>query len=254
MRSCLITGSGRSGTSMVAGTMAGAGYFMGHQLHRPREGNPKGFFEDATINAINEDLLEDIAVRRPRGPFSRFFQSRPTGGGTRWLAQVPLRARVDVSSEVAASIRKQVEQAPFAFKDPRFCYTLPGWRPFLPPDTLLVCVFREPARTVNSILKECAEVPYLQGVRMTYRAGMRLWTIMYRHILDLHQPLGRWVFLHYDQVLDGSGLLRLEEALDASLDRSFADGDLRRSDPDGPVSRRAIEVYTRLCELAGYRP
>jgi hypothetical protein len=45
MKTCIILGSGQSGTSMVAGTLAGAGYFMGERLYRPRESNPRGFLE-----------------------------------------------------------------------------------------------------------------------------------------------------------------------------------------------------------------
>jgi len=44
MKNCIILGSGRSGTSMVAGTLAKSGYFMGDNLYPARESNPKGFF------------------------------------------------------------------------------------------------------------------------------------------------------------------------------------------------------------------
>lgn len=33
MRICIILGSGRSGTSMLAGSLAAAGYFMGEHLY-----------------------------------------------------------------------------------------------------------------------------------------------------------------------------------------------------------------------------
>ena len=45
-RNCLILGSGRSGTSMAAGILARAGYFMGAELWPADIGNPKGYFED----------------------------------------------------------------------------------------------------------------------------------------------------------------------------------------------------------------
>ena len=44
-----ITGSGRSGTSMVAGLFRATGAFMGQHLVKPRISNPLGFFEDAEI-------------------------------------------------------------------------------------------------------------------------------------------------------------------------------------------------------------
>ncbi|RME58681.1 sulfotransferase family protein, partial [Candidatus Parcubacteria bacterium] len=64
MRNVLILGSGRSGTSMVAGTLAKAGYFMGTQFVPPRESNPKGFFEDHEINDINEAILKKVVPHR----------------------------------------------------------------------------------------------------------------------------------------------------------------------------------------------
>jgi len=57
MKNCIILGSGRSGTSMLAGCLAKSGYFMGDNLYPAREANPKGFFEDPEINAINEMLI-----------------------------------------------------------------------------------------------------------------------------------------------------------------------------------------------------
>ncbi|NIM13858.1 MAG: sulfotransferase family protein, partial [Candidatus Aminicenantes bacterium] len=54
MKNCLILGSGRSGTSMIAGILHKAGYFMGDNLYPPRSANPKGFFENWEINEINE--------------------------------------------------------------------------------------------------------------------------------------------------------------------------------------------------------
>jgi hypothetical protein len=56
-RNLFILGSGRSGTSMVAGLFRNAGYFMGDKLHEPRHSNPLGFFEDAAVNNINESIL-----------------------------------------------------------------------------------------------------------------------------------------------------------------------------------------------------
>ena len=48
----IILGSGRSGTSMVAGLFRNCGYYMGDNYILPRESNPKGFFEDSEINNI----------------------------------------------------------------------------------------------------------------------------------------------------------------------------------------------------------
>ncbi|MGH8162289.1 MAG: hypothetical protein ACRESR_09160, partial [Gammaproteobacteria bacterium] len=108
---------------MLAGTLAGAGYYMGKNLYRARGANPKGFFESLAINAINERLLAPHAPLRsrwwPLRVWRRIFPSE------RWLAQLPAGTTVTASPSLARRIAKQVAHAPFALKDPRFCYTLP---------------------------------------------------------------------------------------------------------------------------------
>ena len=51
-------GSGRSGTSMLAGILHQSGYFLGEGLYKPQESYPKGFFEYRSINSINEAILQ----------------------------------------------------------------------------------------------------------------------------------------------------------------------------------------------------
>ena len=64
-RNCLILGSGRSGTSMAAGILARAGYFMGAELWPADIGNPKGYFEDREVNKINDELIAPAAPKTP---------------------------------------------------------------------------------------------------------------------------------------------------------------------------------------------
>ena len=42
---------------MLAGLFSQAGYFFGDKLYPPREANPKGFFEDEEVNALNERIV-----------------------------------------------------------------------------------------------------------------------------------------------------------------------------------------------------
>ena len=82
-RNGLILGSGRSGTSMLAGTLRGAGYYMGAHLLPADEANPRGYFEDDEINAINEALLAAVTPAYSEPAY-----------GWRWLAAVPVGAEV----------------------------------------------------------------------------------------------------------------------------------------------------------------
>jgi len=250
MRNVIISGSGRSGTSMVAGSLAKAGYFMGDHLYPGRESNPKGFFEDPEINGINEALLAQIVPQRPRCFGKWVFRSRPLQG-QRWLARVPVDKKIASSPAIIERIQRVTNKEPYCFKDPRFSYTLPAWRPFL-KKTVFVCVFRDPASTALSILKECKDASYLHSLSITFDQAVEVWNLMYRHILEVHRHEGEWLFLHYNQVLSGEGIERLETFVDARVDYSFPDATLRRSFSDNPVSEEHRKVYQQLCKLAEY--
>jgi hypothetical protein len=246
----IILGSGRSGTSMLAGVLAKAGYFMGDHLYPGRESNPKGFFEDPEINGINEILVAQMVPKRPRLLGKWFFRSRPLEG-QRWLARVPVGTRIPSLPIISERIQKATQREPYCFKDPRFSYTLPVWRPFL-KNTVFVCVFRDPARTALSILKECRDAEYLHSLSISFRQTLEVWNLMYRHILEVHRHEGAWLFLHYDQILSGEGLERLEVFVDAPVDHSFPDPSLNRSFSDDPVPEGISHAYQQLCEFAEY--
>ena len=251
MRNVVILGSGRSGTSMVAGSLAQSGYFMGSDLWAARASNPKGFFEDREINQINEDLLASLLPARPWLIGKWFFRDRFVNM-QRWLARIPVGTPVPSSENITARIQKLTRQPPFCFKDPRFCYTLPAWRPHL-DDAVFVVVFRDPASTVKSILKVCQDEPYLEGLPIDVDQALAGWTLMYRHILERHRHTGEWLWLHYNQVLQPSGLDRLEAFVGAPVDRGFPDAALQRSVSDRAVPAATREIYQQLCDLAGYR-
>jgi hypothetical protein len=239
---------------MVAGMLAGAGYYMGAAplAYGTRPANPKGFFEDPEINSINEELLAPLVPRRPRGPARRLFRKRP-GEGARWLARVPVATElVPPAPALRSRIDEQVSHEPYCFKDPRFSYTLPYWRPLL-RDPVFVCVFREPNRTAHSILTECRTEGYLRHVAYGYRDALETWTLMYRHVLERHLASGgEWLFLHSEQVLSGEATPFLERALEAAVDRGFPHSALMRSPAAGNVPPETGRLYRRLCDLAGY--
>lgn len=231
-RNVVVVGSGRSGTSLVAGLMAGAGYHMGRRLLRGNQANPRGFFEDLRTLLVNEEILA------PHTPLADL---------RRWLAVLPPEAEVSAPAELQPKMRATLGPAPWCRKDPRFCYTLPAWEP-LYGDALRVCVFREPSRTANSMIK----VARMQRVELTYAGALEIWAAAYRQVLRRHRHRGQWLFLHYEQVLDGTGLPRLEEALGVAVDRSFVDAGLRRSPASGSWPPVVREMYEELCATAGH--
>lgn len=145
-------------------------------------------------------------------------------------------------------MRWLTRRRPFCFKDPRFCYTLDAWRPAL-GDAVFICVFREPGRTASSMIADIRERGY--KLRLSRRRALRIWTLMYEHILKRHLHRGQWLFVHYDQFLDGSAIPRVEALLEAKIDSGFVDPQLKRSTGSLDVPRRTLEAYNELCTLAG---
>ena len=251
MKNCLILGAGRSGTSMAAGSLAKAGYFMGENLIAARKSNPKGFFEDVEVNMINEELLGYVVPARKHLLGIEFFPSRPVEG-QRWLSCVPVETAISCPRHISERIRMMTSREPFCFKDPRFSYTLSAWRPFL-RNTVFVCVFRDPASTALSMIKECKEASYLKSLKMSFTRALNVWRMMYARILRVHSADGEWLFLHYDQFIKGTALERLKTSLGAGVDYTFPDVSLNRCFSNKPVPTKNREVYRQLCKLAGFQ-
>jgi len=224
---------------------------MGNNLYAAEIGNPKGFFEDAEVNGINEDILAEVVPKRPPFIGKFFYKDRPEKW-QRWLARVSLETKMHSSDSINKRIEELVKKEPFCFKDPRFSYTLPIWRPFL-KNTAFICVFRHPASTAVSILKECENARYLHSLSINFEKALEVWTLIYRHILDIHRFQGRWLFLHYNQALSEEGLNKISGFLDCNVDYSFPDPSLRRSISNRPIPQITSQIYKKLCELADYR-
>lgn len=251
MRNLLIFGSGRSGTSLAAGSLADAGYHQGDRLLDGDEANPKGYFEDRGVNDLNEDILDPLLVGQPLGRFTRFLFPTLLSYGRRWIADLPPEAEIPRPPDVEDRLKRFLTKTPFCYKDPRFSYTLPVWRPHLPPDTGFVVVFRHPLVTAKSIVKETDRV-YPDLAFDTERA-LSVWSSIHRNILEKHVPEGGdWLFLHFDQFFDGSAFERLAAFSGAKPDEDFVDQELRRTEAQENVTlpREVEEVYRRLCRAA----
>lgn len=262
----IILGSGRSGTSMVAGLLAGASYNMGRRHIEPNEANPKGYFEDKEINDLNEAILDRYCKTRPE--FLRFlFNHLPLamdgfrnsvpirGRGQLWLARIPQDITVEPLNQVEKRLQTLLSQRPFCFKDPRFCYTIPAWRPYLDLDeTVFLCVFRNPADTVESVLNVCRKSRYLNNIRIGVADVCEMWRSMYAHVLHRHKNHGRWMFIRYEQAFENGFSERLSEFTGAKVDSSFATKTLHRSHGNCSIDDATLSTYADLCRLAEDTP
>jgi hypothetical protein len=252
-RSAIILGAGRSGTSLLAGLFQSAGYFSGDNLWPGTVSNPLGYFEDAEINAINEGLLGKVMPWRPRGILGAglpVLRDRPRWS-QRWLATLPEGIDISSSRKLDRRISRQTSRQPYLFKDPRFSYTLPAWVPHLAPGTAFICVFREPQRTVNSIMRNVRDERYLRDLTMTTERACRYWEAVYRSVLNRRQAIGGcWLFLHYDELLTGRAIPVLESCLGAPANRTMLQPSLNRSAAHGSTTPAADELYGVLSGLA----
>ncbi len=224
---------------------------MGERLIRASEANPKGLFESHEINWINEELIAPAIPRRPPLLGRWFFRERPVHR-QRWLARVPLTARVQATPDLDERMKKQSAARPFCFKDPRFCYTLPAWRRHL-GDAAFLCIFRDPAETAESILREKGRARYLESLDLDFTGALEVWTSMYEHVLA-HAQDGDWLFLHFEQLLGGKGVDRIEALLGVIADKSFPEEKLHRSRARAELPARTSQLYRELCSRAGIEP
>jgi hypothetical protein len=245
MRDCVVVGCGRSGTSLTAGLLARAGYDCGSELLPPDAGGPTGFFEARELNAVNERLLA-----RHEDTFAcADGYSRRLRDGERWLAVLPPDVVVQAPPELRDEMARVIPSSPYCCKDPRFGYTLAAWRELV-DGAVFVCVFRHPLATAASIARE---VRY-GDLRVDERTAIEVWKAIYRRLLDQHRGDGEWVFVHYDQLLDGTGVERLARALDVRLDPGLADRRLTRARVTGPPPAETAPLYDELCASAGFSP
>lgn len=258
---------------MLMGTLARPEFHMGESLIPADTHNPKGYFESARIKRINERIIKPITHDFPpilqrnlkgAGPvLRRWLFPFVTKEGFRVFAHIPLREDVpDPSGSDQALIQSFLRKRPFLYKDPRFCYTLPHWRDFVPESKVLV-IFRDPRKTARSM------IDYVRGnspekLSMTHRQALYIVRNLYERVLTWYEQESdgedncenrAWLFLHQDQVLDGTAFDRLEAFTEGPVDHNFPDPSLTCAEGEERVLPDAVRrTYHRLCSLANYDP
>jgi GT2 family glycosyltransferase len=197
----LVLGMHRSGTSLLAGALAECGYFVGDRLLPPQEDNPKGFFEDATLVALHDELLDVI--------------------GLRWDDPRPLPENWEKFDGVRA-VREKIEayfdavflpQKRWALKDPRMSRLLPLWKGILFKRGIkpkIIHVIRRAEEVAKSLHAR-------NGIAREY--AMLLWL---RYNMEAEQCSRDWerCFVHFDACTRDivATLADIESRLDLGLD------------------------------------
>lgn len=268
MKNCLVFGAGRSGTSLFMSLLRNSNYHMGSNLYGPTKANPTGYFESYEINKINEDILKSVLPNRffryedllfnipiigERIASIRYNQHIPIRN-QRWLSQVPLSVEFPTTKDVDKRIGAQTNQSPFCFKDPRFSITLPYWKRHLDVGKVLfVVLFRHPRSTVRSMQKECGSALYLKSkINLSLEYLDDLWVNYYEHILNNHTEQENWLFVHYEQMLDGSALSKIGERTGIVIQDDLIDRSYNRSKDQDHGNERQKVIYDYLCKKSGF--
>ena len=240
MRSLLILGSGRSGTSMVAGLFRASGAWFGDEPVEAKRANPTGSYEDKAVNELNSVLITRLLVWRLTrwlpgpllDPVHRDFRAL-------WLAAPPVLLPRRVPAELRARMRAFLERVPFCLKDPRFNVTFELWRPSLPEGCRFLVVFRDPDRTAESVLRDAREA-YAPPLPVTPDWVYRQWWRGYRRNLRRAASGDGWLFVHYDDVVSGAALPAIEAFAECRVDAAHVDPAVARASARLRVSRSSL--------------
>jgi len=251
MYNLIVLGCGRSGTSLVTGTLATAGYSTGNNNWPPDEYNPTGYYEERGLLQLNAEILSSHMP----SPVDTLAKNHPDAqkapNEARWLSLLDLNTTLTLEQHFMPRMIAYLELEHFCFKDPQFSYTLGLWKPLF-RNTKFICVFRSPIATIRSIVRYCGQLAHLKQMRIDETYAQKVWLCMYKHILK-HSQSGEWFFVHYEQMFDQTVLEQLEQFAQAKIDRNFPDRQLYKSPPRAQYSGEVAQIYRELCKRANLR-
>jgi len=244
----LILGSGRSGTSCLAGMFGTATHHHARDLYKPQVSNPKGFFEAGHINDLNEAMLlmSSVAHLGAEGTRTLLQGFEPH---QLWLARFPDAMPAQWNDDHRRQIAQAVADTPFCLKDPRMSVTAPAWLAQA-PDALVLSIHRPPAVTAESVLRECRVATYLLDFRISACDAFAVWRQAYRRAVKLYRGGADVLFLRYDDLFDNARLAQLETHVRAPLQRDFAEAHLNRTEPHVKVDAECQALHQLLDALA----
>lgn len=244
MKSLLIVGMHRSGTSAIARIANMLGFNLGprESMGEPSSDNPKGFWEQMPVRNLNDFLLQSTGAAwdNPHD-FS--------------VDRISEKTRFDFFRLADRFVSRLRGDAPWAIKDPRLSLTMKAWRPLL-QDPVVLLVYRHPLEVARSL-----------GARnqLPREYGLALWEKYITEALhnSLELPL---VKINYGDVIGSpvEAVQRMEaqlseffpdmlstvqedellEFIDPGLNHQRSPGGT--ADPDGELSDRQLELVAAL--------
>ena len=122
IKTVVVLGMHRSGTSLTAGLLSALGVNMGELIRPSKKFNPKGYFEDRHFLDLNEEILK--------------------AAGGRWDDPPSTEDVLAVKNQFNSEIAELVSSRQFGWwgwKDPRNCLTLSLYWECLVSPSVIVC-------------------------------------------------------------------------------------------------------------------
>ena len=245
----LITGTGRSGTSTMSGTLHHLGLYVPGPYLGANKSNPKGFFESKWAIAFHRRITTAARID--------FFDGRPSA-----LERAREAVTPELRSELVDFLREQsAEHDQVVVKDPRTVWAHEVWREAAAEAGLEICyisMLRHPAEVVGSRRTYYAKSEDPADIRRYENINVARW--VNNSLISEHETRGRArAFVRYVDLL--TDWRPVAERLSADLGLTF-DTDVTSREPhevDGfidPDLRRhsvtwdELEVPTDLQEVA----
>lgn len=144
MKLVIVTGSGRSGTSSVAGTLKRLGLHIPQPEVETDERNPRGYYEPLWVADFHKYLLNAIPVRT--------IDSRPDAGRVAMEAVTP-EVEAQLRGWLAEQLAAEPDDTVFAIKETRAYWVYPMWERVagaLGAEMTSLTMLRHPTQVVRS--------------------------------------------------------------------------------------------------------
>ncbi len=236
----VVTGAGRSGTSMTTGLLERAGLRLSSSLIEASEQNPKGAFEDAEILMLQRKMLARL------GP----SKIPPPDG---WLSDPDvLETERILRAHIAAAIAEDPKTL-WGFKDPNTAFTLRLWSRIFEVEGItprIVLCLREPSAVIASMARHYQTDPAISEV---------FWLTKY--ISAIRDTEADLFIAHYERLIERddahlSALLSycgFEAVADHPGASGFIDPDLNRSGGSAEVCSNPLvaRLWAALQSISG---
>ena len=184
----VVLGMHRSGTSVIARGLKVLGAHLGNNLDAAGIDNPKGYWEDLDINALNVEMLNFL---KNDWHFLTPIQSE----------DVDTLHRNGYFLRAVEMLRKKMAQAPiFGFKDPRVAKLLPFWKKIFAHGqfkTYYILAIRHPL----SVIKSLAARLKAEGLKGFGRRNLAWMREFYLKFPILHALRAELSWTHYRLLL-----------------------------------------------------